>query len=523
MRSESDIALQRQEQGATVSAAALIALAAIAGVLALFGSTALSMVQTWTRNATFMHGFVIAPVAAWLVWERRAALRNVSAKPDWLGLVVVAAASALWLLSSIVLVNAGMQLALVLLVQAAVLTVAGRDVVRAIAFPLVFLLFAVPMGEFLLPTLMDWTADFTVAALRLTGIPVFREGNDFVIPSGSWSVVEACSGIRYLIASFMGGTLFAYLAYRSPWRRAAFIAASIAVPVVANWLRAYLIVMIGHLSGNELAAGVDHFIYGWVFFGVVVFLMFWVGSWWKEPGEFTARRVASHGQQAHAVPGTVHASSYMLAGLAVLCVAALGPLLASSLAASVDPRAPALAPVAATSDWRNAEAPLASWRPRFVGYRTELQQSFTNDAAQVGLYIAYYRDERSHGALVSSVNVLAATSDDRWREVAARPEPIEWQSSTLRARYAELAGSEGRLAVLHWYWIDGHVTASDVTAKLLQAWAKLRGRGDDAAAIVVFARQAEGARTVQTLQRFAREMSNPIAQALAAAQRAAAP
>jgi EpsI family protein len=76
---------------------------------------------------------------------------------------------------------------------------------------------------------------------------------------------------------------------------------------------------------------------------------------------------------------------------------------------------------------------------------------------------------------------------------------------------------------LHWYWIDGHVTASDVTAKLLQAWAKLRGRGDDAAAIVVFARQAEGARTVQTLQRFAREMSNPIAQALAAAQRAAAP
>ena len=65
--------------------------------------------------------------------------------------------------------------------------------------------FAVPVGEFLLPVFMEWTADFTVLALRLSGIPVYREGLQFVIPSGNWSVVEACSGIRYLIASLMVG------------------------------------------------------------------------------------------------------------------------------------------------------------------------------------------------------------------------------------------------------------------------------------------------------------------------------
>jgi exosortase len=58
---------------------------------------------------------------------------------------------------------------------------------------------------------------------------------------------------------------------------------SIAVPVVANWLRAYMIVMIGHLSGNTLAVGVDHLIYGWVFFGVVIMMMFMVGARWAEP------------------------------------------------------------------------------------------------------------------------------------------------------------------------------------------------------------------------------------------------
>ena len=85
----------------------------------------------------------------------------------------------------------------------------GLEVARTIAFPLAFTLMAVPIGEFLLPNLMNQTADFTVAALRLTGVPVYREGLYFTVPTGRWSVVEACSGLRYLIASLTLGLLFA--------------------------------------------------------------------------------------------------------------------------------------------------------------------------------------------------------------------------------------------------------------------------------------------------------------------------
>ena len=105
-----------------------------------------------------------------------------------------------------------------------------------------------------MPWLMESTADFTVSALVLTGIPVYREGHQFIIPSGAWSVVEACSGVRYLIASLMVGALFAYLNYRSMRRRWLFMGVALVVPIVANWVRAYLIVMIGHLSNNKLAA-----------------------------------------------------------------------------------------------------------------------------------------------------------------------------------------------------------------------------------------------------------------------------
>src|SRR5258706_27980 len=140
-----------------------------------------------------------------------------------------------------------------------------------------------PLVEGLIPPMMDWTADFTVRALQFSGIPVFREGLFFTIPSGNWSVVEGCSGVRYLIASLTVGVLFAYLSYRRTWKRLLFVTLSVIVPIIANGFRAYLIVMIAHLSDNRLAHGVDHFTYGSVFFGLVMLLLFWIGSSWRDP------------------------------------------------------------------------------------------------------------------------------------------------------------------------------------------------------------------------------------------------
>ena len=269
--------------------AALIGGAVLVAIVFAFGATALSMVDIWRRSDTFSHGFLVVPIALWLVWRRRAELARVPVRPFWPGMLFVAAAGFLWLLGSLADANVVEHFALVLMMQSARACRLRAGGGRAtLIFPLVFLLFAVPFGEAFVPQLIDWTADFTVFALKLTGVPVYREGNNFVIPTGQWSVVEACSGIRYLIASLMAGTLYAYLMYSSAWRRAAFIAAAILVSIVANWLRAYLIVMMGHLSGNELAAGVDHLIYGWIFFGIVLLGMFWVGARFRDDGTATA-------------------------------------------------------------------------------------------------------------------------------------------------------------------------------------------------------------------------------------------
>ena len=126
------------------------------------------------------------------------------------------AAGAGWLLGELGTVNAVSQFAFVAMLVLAVPTVIGTRAARRIAFPLAFLFFAVPVGR--VPDAAADGVDRRHHRARRSGsrgIPVYREGQNFIIPSGNWSVVEACSGVRYLIASLVIGTLYAYLTYRS--------------------------------------------------------------------------------------------------------------------------------------------------------------------------------------------------------------------------------------------------------------------------------------------------------------------
>ena len=209
----------------------------IALTLITLWPTTRSMIEIWRQSSAYGHCYLVIPVAIWMAW-REAALASSPLKPFWPGLILVAAIGFAWLLAELASVAVVTQFAAIGMVIATVIAVFGLTWARRLAFPLGFLFFAVPFGEGLLPLLMEWTADVTIGALRVTGIPVYREGNYFILPSGAWSVVEACSGVRYLIAAFMIGCIFAWLHYRASSKRILFVCLALAVALVSNWLRA---------------------------------------------------------------------------------------------------------------------------------------------------------------------------------------------------------------------------------------------------------------------------------------------
>jgi len=481
----------------------------LACIVGLYFDTAHAIVTLWIRSDTFTHGFLVPPIVLWLVWRQRQTIAQISPRPGVLAWPLVAGVAFAWLLGDLAAVNALMQWAFVGLIILLVPAVLGWAVARSIAFPLAFLFFAVPFGEFAMPQLMEWTADFTVRALRLTGIPVFREGLQFVIPSGNWSVIEACSGMRYLIASVTVGTLFAYLNYQSTSRRVLFIAVSLLVPIAANWMRAYLIVLLGHLSGNKLAVGVDHLIYGWVFFGVVIMLMFMVGARWSEPDPppvLSAASPTSGGQNV----------SWLFAVVTATAIAALlaTPVMVRNAINNSDHAlaTPQLvAPGSLGSDWRSAAPQPVSWQPAFQNPSAQLQATYALGEQVVGLYLGYYHRQSDSSKLVSSENVLVKSLDPLWAQVSRGTRTLELDGQPLVMRTAELRGTpvasqvrENRLVVWQTYWVNGTITSSDVLAKAYAAGYSLIGKGDDSAVILVYAPKGNAGQGESAIEDFVR-------------------
>ena len=489
------------------SALPIMAAAELA-ILAIYADTAKSIAAIWRSSDTFAHGYLIVPITLVLVWIKRREVATLAPRPDALGFLLLAAAGFAWLAAEAAQVQVLAQYALVAMVTGAVLAVAGRRVAWTLAFPLAFLFLAVPFGEAFLPRLMQWTADFTTAALRFTGIPVYREGTFFDIPTGHWSVVEACSGLRYLIASLTIGAVFAYLTYRTWWKRALFLALSVAVPIIANFLRAYAIVMIGHLSGMKLAVGVDHFIYGWLFFGVVIGLLFWLGSLWREPA------APLPPSRAFLETASTTPAAIMCAAIGTVGLVAAAPLYLPQLDRAEDAPIRLAAPAGA-SGWSLEPQPAMQWRPHYRGVAASTLAVYRKGDRSVAVYLAYYRNQRQGEELVGSQNLIAGVGDSPWARIGESLHGEELPSGRVELRQTRLRSADGRLLVWDWYRIAGYDLSNPFMAKALVARDKLLRRRDDCAAIVLAAPyEARPESAADTLRTFARDMLPAIDQAL---------
>lgn len=484
--------------------AAAISIVGVALLLLAYYGTTASTVAIWSRSETFAHGFLIFPISAYLIWSRRSQIAQFTPVADWRGLIALVLLGFGWLAADLARVLVVKQLAVVAMIPALMFTVLGWRATWAMAFPLGFLLLAVPMGEFLIPPLMNFTADFTVGALQLTGIPVFREGTFFTIPSGHWSVVEGCSGLRYLIASFTLGTLYGYLTYRSLKKRLLFAAASIVVPIIANGMRAYMIVMIAHLSDMKLALGVDHYIYGWVFFGIVMLLLFWIGSFWREDVEGTD---PNPGSGVTAMASMTSRRSVLLTAILALLVAGLWP----AYAAYVESRAPKdftiqLAVPRGSNGWEPAQ-PFTEWQPDYKGTDARLVQTYRKGDKTVTLFLAYYRYQRQGAELINTQNVMIRQKHPVWSNVGEQTRRAELAGRPADIIETKLQSPNLRLLIWNWDWLNGPVTINPYWAKLHEATSRLLGRWDDAAGVIVYTPYDENpALAAAVLQDFLRDM-----------------
>lgn len=477
-------------------------------VLVLFWPTAWSIGQTWYSSRTFSHGFLILPMVLYLLWVRRDRLVRLRPQPNYWGLPLLLLLSGLWLLATLGEVRVAQQFALVAMLDALIWTLLGTEVVRALWFPLAFLFFAVPFGESIIGPLQDFTAHFAVAVLSLSRVPAILENRTIFVPSGPWVVAEACSGIRYLVSSLVLGLLYASIVYRSRKRRALFVLASIAVPIVANGLRAYGIILLAYLTDNRLAVGVDHIIYGWIFFTAIQLLLFSVGLRWRE-GEAPRAPLAAGSDISPAMAAGLLRKVALTAVLATVVVASAplaNALLArASSAAPVNRFTPVVRP-----PWQPAPSLDHGWTPR-LHPSWELSQGYLSGSDRVDLYLASYSGEQ-RAELVSGYNRV---SDHKlWSEFAGGYRQVVIDGQATNVRWDVLQSSSGPRLVWTWYLIAGKFTADAMEIKYLQAKGRLLGRPPATTVISLSANYVmDSSEAVSRMQDFLRHTSIPLAPA----------
>ncbi len=445
-----------------------------------------SMREVWD-TPTYTHGYLVPFVSLYLAWRQRHRLARSMASPWPLALLGVFGCGVLWLAGNLAGVNAAQHFAILGMLVCLVALVFGIQITRKLAFPLAFLMFAVPFGDFMLPFMMDWTAAITIALVRASGVPIYREGLSFMLPTGSWSVVEECSGQRYLIAALPLACIFAYTSFRLNRTRVLFVLFTIATALVANWIRAYLIVMLGHLSGMSLATGVDHLIYGWMFFGLVMALVFWVGSHWREPDALAADpdRSAPAFTTQPVLPRVQGVVRPLLLGAMGLLLLGVWPVASHQLTAR---QSPALDLVATFSD-QGLSIPKPDYsqgngfRPAYSGMRDELYAEIQDKQAM--LWVGKFEAQGAENEMIGANQIAnSRPSQDGWRITDIRTAGSSI-AGTRPSEYELSRGSE-RLIVWQWFCIDGVSTRSPLLAKLLTAVRVARGRGDQSLAIFLW-------------------------------------
>ncbi len=464
-----------------------------------------AMARQWWDISTYNHILLVPAIVAWLVWERAPHLAALAPRAWWPGLLVVGAASLLWLLGDFAGIATARQLGAALLLIASVLTLLGPKVSAGLVFPLGYMLFMVPVGDELVPALQMITAAITVALVHLSGLPAVVDGVFIQTPAGLFEVAEACSGVKFLIAMIAFGALVANLCFLSAWRRAGFLLVCVIVPILANGIRAWATVFAAQFVGAEAAAGFDHIIYGWIFFGIVIVLVLAV-SWrfFDRPETdppIRAREIAERPLLSALERLSIRPAVALLVGGAFVIGAQAWAHHGQRLAAPLAPQVF----LPEVRGWQRVDyRPHGWWEPRAAGADHRLLGRYADGQGRfVDVFVAVYSGQ-GEGREASGFGEGALTPDGKWAWISSGPAMEGARSERLLAH-----GRVARLA-LTWYRSGDVLTGSSARLRIATLRDRLLLQSRPTVTLILSAEERAGLPAEQAIAAF-RRAQGPLA------------
>ena len=328
---------------------------------------------------------------------------------------------------------------------------------------------------------------------------------------GHYKVAEACAGVKFLVAMVAYGALVANMCFRHWGRRAAFMAACIVIPILANGMRAFATMYVGYLTTADAASGFDHVLYGWFFFAFVMMAVMAMG--WP----FFDRKLSDPWLPKPVALSDVPSGSRAWVPLAAIFIALLPLAWASASVATGHRPMPGAISLPDVPGWTRAAPEGLRWFPHYAGADHVVIGHYKDQTGRrVDLAIVLYAWQEEGREMIGYGKGAAGLDAAGWVWSSAGP-----MIANAHTEYLTAPGPERRLAAT-WFYAGGKVTGSPLRVKLSAMAARLLGRDQAAAAILVSAQDREGRPADAAVRAFMGQLGAPerlAARAIAEARR----
>jgi exosortase D (VPLPA-CTERM-specific) len=236
----------------------------------LYADSLAFLFRHWTGSEDYSHGMFVPLISLFLIWQARHRIAAAGIDNSWWGLAVISAGLFLYGIGEFATLYVLQHVSLWMVIVGLAIALIGVRGARAIAFPLSYLLTSIPLPVFFYASLSSqlqlWSSALGVGCLQLVGVTAFRDGNVIDLGPIQLQVVEACSGIRYLLPLTSLALLCAYLFKDRMWKRVLLVLSSIPISILVNGFRIGMIGVLIEWYGQGAGEGFYHLFEGWVLF-----------------------------------------------------------------------------------------------------------------------------------------------------------------------------------------------------------------------------------------------------------------
>jgi exosortase B len=250
-----------------------------AGFLLLMVPTVMTLSKQIWQSDEQGHGPIIGAVSLWLMWRRRQDIIDAPVQPaNWVGGAIFIVAMVLYALGRSQQIIQGEVLGIILAGVALLLLLRGVQALKAVAFPLFFLVFLVPLPGVMvqamtipLKTAVSYVAEML---LHAAGYPIARSGVILSVGPYQLLVADACAGLNSLFTLEALGLLYLnLLGYTSKLRNLTLAILVVPISFIANVIRVIILILVTYHMGDEAGQGFVHTFAGMVLFAVGLAMM----------------------------------------------------------------------------------------------------------------------------------------------------------------------------------------------------------------------------------------------------------